>query len=132
MSPFSGSVGGSPISWVKGQFLDSLGTSDQKVADCDRDANDSFALVYPTVEQMRNSKFGYSSGSSFPYTEITHLKQKWIKNIFHKWSPSQDIGRIDVMPHSKCFFRVNSDHKIKWILYGSHNLSKAGTFYLNN
>ena len=82
-------------------------------------------MIYPSANQIRESKFGYSSGSSFPYYEKTHLKQKWLHKYFHKWSTA--IGGYDrIMPHCKNWMRVSSDQKnIRPIVTGIHNLSKA-------
>ena len=84
-----------------------------------------FHLIYPSANQIRESKFGYSSGSSFPYYEKTHLKQKWLQKYFHKWSTA--IGGYDrIMPHCKNWIRVSSDkNDIRLVVTGSHNLSKA-------
>ena len=82
-------------------------------------------MIYPSANQIRESKFGYSSGSSFPYYEKTHLKQKWLQKYFHKWSTA--IGGYDrIMPHCKNWIRVSSDkNDIRLVVTGSHNLSKA-------
>ena len=82
-------------------------------------------MIYPSANQIRESKFGYSSGSSFPYYEKTHLKQKWLQKYFSKWSTA--IGGYDrIMPHCKNWMRVSSDQKnIRLAVTGSHNLSKA-------
>ena len=29
------------------------------------------------------------------------------------------------MPHSKTFLRIDDENRVKWVLHGSHNLSKA-------
>jgi len=110
-------------SWLYNEFLASLMTCSDAASYYTKD-NDAFSLVYPTVEQIRCSKFGYSSGGSFPYSAKTHESQKWIIYYMSKWEPDEKTGRSRVMPHSKIYQRV-SDGKVKWFLSGSHNLSKA-------
>ena len=124
-----GSLGSRDTTWLKGQFLESFSTSEERVAYCKRDDENVINLVYPTVEQIRKSRFGYSSGRSFPYSETVHQKQPWLRKYLYKWAPPAGLRREEVMPHSKCFFRFSTDGKIKWTVFGSHNLSKAGNVF---
>ena len=120
------SIGSLTESWIK-EFLQSLSTSNEKTSDYDfkKEMKSLFHLIYPSANQIRMSKFGYSSGSSFPYYEKTHSKQKWITKYFHKWSTLIG-GHNRIMPHCKNWMRVSSDKKdIRMVVTGSHNLSKA-------
>ena len=117
-------------SWLFNEFLASFMTSADGASHYTKDEN-AFRLVYPTVEQIKCSKFGYSSGSSFPYSAKTHENQKWITGYMAKWQPDEKTGRSRVMPHSKIYQRV-SDGKVKWVLSGSHNLSKAAWGQVNS
>lgn len=89
-------------------------------------------IVFPTVDDIRHSNFGYMSGSAihFKYQDsATHNAQyeQNIKPYLRKWNHSErKTGRELIPPHVKYYAVDNANEwkSLKWVLVGSHNLSK--------
>ncbi|KAF1434973.1 Tyrosyl-DNA phosphodiesterase 1, partial [Spheniscus magellanicus] len=119
-----GSMGADGSKWLCSEFQESLvaaGSSVTTLLKCDVPIH----LVYPTVNNVRQSLEGYPAGGSLPYSIQTAQKQLWLHSYFHKWSA--DIsGRSHAIPHIKTYMRPSPDfQKIAWFLVTSANLSKA-------
>ncbi|KHN78423.1 putative tyrosyl-DNA phosphodiesterase [Toxocara canis] len=113
-----GSLGPKPDSWLTGQFLKSLsgGTSVPE---------NSLRLIYPCVEDVRNSVEGYMAGGALPYQKSTAAKQPYLESFMHKWR-CERFGRTRAMPHIKSYCAFNDGHTVpSWLLITSANLSKA-------
>lgn len=127
-----GSMGADQSKWLCTEFRSSLGTlGNGRKALANHDI--PIHLVYPTVDNVRQSLEGYPAGGSLPYSIQTAQKQLWLHSFFHKWS-AEISGRSHAMPHIKTYMRVSPDfQKIAWFLVTSANLSKAawGTFEKN-
>ncbi|XP_074398596.1 tyrosyl-DNA phosphodiesterase 1 isoform X2 [Zonotrichia albicollis] len=119
-----GSMGADGSKWLCSEFQDSLvaaGSSVTAFRKCDVPIH----LVYPTVNNVRQSLEGYPAGGSLPYSIQTAQKQLWLHSYFHKWS-AEVTGRTHAMPHIKTYMRLSPDfQKIAWFLVTSANLSKA-------
>ncbi|NXX49337.1 TYDP1 phosphodiesterase, partial [Tricholaema leucomelas] len=119
-----GSMGADGSKWLCSEFQESLVTAGSSVATplkCDVPMH----LVYPTVNNVRQSLEGYPAGGSLPYSIQTAQKQLWLHSYFHKWS-AEVSGRSHAMPHIKTYMRSSPDfQKIAWFLVTSANLSKA-------
>uniref|UniRef100_A0A915Q5A1 Serine/threonine specific protein phosphatases domain-containing protein n=1 Tax=Setaria digitata TaxID=48799 RepID=A0A915Q5A1_9BILA len=113
-----GSLGATPQHWLTGQFLNSLSGG----AETD---GRHLRIIYPCVEDVRNSNEGYEAGGSLPYSNSVAVKQPYLINFMHKWR-SDHLGRSHAMPHVKTYaaFAKNS-LKPSWLLVTSANLSKA-------
>ncbi|CAI5448701.1 unnamed protein product [Caenorhabditis angaria] len=123
-----GSLGKFPVSWLRGEFLKSLeGSSPAPSTSPAR-----LYLIYPTVENVRESCEGYEAGCSLPYRNETHKKQEWLGSLFCKWR-SENAKRSKAMPHCKSYVKL-VDGEIEWQVVTSANLSKAawGEFQKNN
>jgi len=102
----------------------------------------STKVVWPTVDDIRNSLSGYASGGSIHLKseKVTAKKQvAWLRKYFHQWSTSLDDETLadspqvriqgDAMrslaaPHIKTFIRYNKTfEKVAWALLTSANLS---------
>ncbi|OZC04878.1 hypothetical protein X798_08148 [Onchocerca flexuosa] len=145
-----GSLGAAPQYWLTGQFLNSLSggaetgpfkinyllgiESFRSLKDEVRFVFIKFAaftddghlrIIYPCVEDVRNSNEGYQAGGSLPYNNSVAIKQPYLLNFMHKWR-SDHLGRSRAMPHIKTYaaFAKNS-LKPSWLLVTSANLSKA-------
>lgn len=89
-------------------------------------------IVFPTVDDIRHSNFGYMSGSAihFKYKDTaTHQAQyeQNIKPYLRRWNHSErTTGRELIPPHVKYYAvdNANAWKSLKWVLVGSHNLSK--------
>ncbi|CAJ0607288.1 unnamed protein product [Cylicocyclus nassatus] len=109
-----GSLGATREVWLLAQFLSSLqGGKDLGLA--------RLCLIYPSVEDVRNSLEGYSAGDSLPYQESTAKKQPWLRDMVCKWR-SEGRGRSKAMPHT---YTEIWDGIPQWLLVTSANLSKA-------
>lgn len=75
-----GSLGASADSWLTGEFLSSLSSSQSKQkptltsALSKQNSQCDMKLVFPTVDNVRNSLEGYDAGGSIPFDE-----KNWIK-----------------------------------------------------
>ncbi|XP_057269390.1 tyrosyl-DNA phosphodiesterase 1 [Pezoporus wallicus] len=118
-----GSMGADGSKWLCSEFQESLVAAGRSVMSlkCDVPVH----LVYPTVNNVRQSLEGYPAGGSLPYSIQTAQKQLWLHSYFHKWS-AEVSGRSHAMPHIKTYMRSSPDfQKIAWFLVTSANLSKA-------
>ncbi|NXO03905.1 TYDP1 phosphodiesterase, partial [Rhinopomastus cyanomelas] len=119
-----GSMGADGSKWLCSEFQESLvaaGSRGTTLLQCDVPIH----LVYPTVDNVRQSLEGYPAGGSLPYSIQTAQKQLWLHSYFHKWS-AEVSGRSHAMPHIKTYMRPSPDfQKIAWFLVTSANLSKA-------
>ena len=101
-----GSLGSSLQAWIEPQFTKSLrGGKAESKWKCKNvfiftTAQGRTLVVYPTVENVRDSIEGYAAGGSLPYQKNTAQKQAWMQSVFCKWR-SEKLGRSRVMPHCK-------------------------------
>uniref|UniRef100_A0A7I4YIU9 PLD phosphodiesterase domain-containing protein n=1 Tax=Haemonchus contortus TaxID=6289 RepID=A0A7I4YIU9_HAECO len=119
-----GSLGDKKEAWLFSQFLRSLQGG--------RESHSArLYLIYPCVEDVRNSLEGYSAGDSLPYQDATAKRQPWLRDLMCKWR-SVAKGRSSAMPHVKTYTDI-VDGIPQWILVTSANLSKAawGDFQKN-
>ncbi|RWS11054.1 tyrosyl-DNA phosphodiesterase 1-like protein, partial [Dinothrombium tinctorium] len=116
-----GTLGSTPERWLTGEFLDSLKTTGNRP-----EFKKTFLkLIFPCVEDVRNSLEGYMAGGSLPYSENVAKKQEYLKSYLHRWK-SKLRGRDRASPHIKSYTRVSPDMKhIAWFMLTSANLSKA-------
>uniref|UniRef100_T1KMU2 Aprataxin and PNK-like factor PBZ domain-containing protein n=1 Tax=Tetranychus urticae TaxID=32264 RepID=T1KMU2_TETUR len=113
-------VGTKSEAWHQGEFL--LGTTPKRFTAF---AKPPLKLVFPCVEDVRNSLEGYKAGGSLPYSDSTHQKQLYLTKFLHRWK-SDKKGRTRASPHIKSYFRVSPDMKqIHYAVLTSANLSKA-------
>uniref|UniRef100_A0A8D0C904 Tyrosyl-DNA phosphodiesterase 1 n=1 Tax=Salvator merianae TaxID=96440 RepID=A0A8D0C904_SALMN len=127
-----GSLGADQSKWLCSEFKDSfISLGNNLKIRTDREV--PIHLIYPTVDNVRQSLEGYPAGGSLPYSIQTAQKQLWLHSYFHKWS-AETSGRSHAMPHIKTYMRASPDfQKIAWFLVTSANLSKAawGAFEKN-
>ncbi|XP_034040964.1 tyrosyl-DNA phosphodiesterase 1 [Thalassophryne amazonica] len=125
-----GSMGLDKTKWLAGEFqrtLTTLGKSSHR-------PDPPVHLVYPSVEDVRNSLEGYPAGGSLPYSIQTAQKQRWLHSYFHCWK-ANTTGRTHAMPHIKTYMRASPDFtQLAWFFVTSANLSKAawGALEKNN
>lgn len=99
--------------------------------------NFSPLIIFPRTRDIAASNFGFLSGSAchFKYTNNSVYAAQYeqnIKNYLCKWStPGNVTGRERVTPHVKYYACDNGDNweTLKWVLVGSHNLSKQAWGY---
>ncbi|NXP72884.1 TYDP1 phosphodiesterase, partial [Ramphastos sulfuratus] len=119
-----GSMGSDGSKWLCSEFQESLVAAGNSLA-TPLKSDVPMHLVYPTVNNVRQSLEGYPAGGSLPYSIQTAQKQLWLHSYFHKWS-AEVSGRSCAIPHIKTYMRSAPDfRKIAWFLVTSANLSKA-------
>ncbi|XP_054828767.1 uncharacterized protein LOC129325196 [Eublepharis macularius] len=127
-----GSLGANRSKWLCSEFRQTLVTLGNS-AKSPTDQEVPIHLIYPTVDNVRQSLEGYRAGGSISYSTEIAQKQRWLHSYFHKWS-AETSGRSHAMPHIKTYTRVSPDfQKVAWFLVTSANLSKAawGAFEKN-
>ncbi|KAF6029366.1 TDP1 [Bugula neritina] len=73
-------------------------------------------IVFPTVENVRNSLEGYQAGGSLPFSQQTYDQQRYIKSFMCEWR-SESRGRSKASPHIKSYLRLSPDNKrVPWFL----------------
>ncbi|KAK9764124.1 hypothetical protein K7432_008633 [Basidiobolus ranarum] len=83
-------------------------------------------LIFPTVEEVRNSFEGYAAGGSIPYDlKNFQNQQHYLQRYMCHWKArGQNLDRA--MPHIKTYARVTNDgEELAWCIVTSANLSKA-------
>jgi tyrosyl-DNA phosphodiesterase 1 len=87
-------------------------------------------LVYPTVNEIRNSIEGYRGGASVPGT-VKNVSKTFLKPLWRKWSTSRGVPQNPMckpnhVPHIKSYSQINSTGDgLEYLVISSHNLSKA-------
>ncbi|XP_003390083.1 PREDICTED: tyrosyl-DNA phosphodiesterase 1-like [Amphimedon queenslandica] len=123
-----GSLGPAPSSWLTSEWLTSLSscwkTGTVKTLRSEIPKG-KLQLVFPTVENIKNSLEGYMAGGSVPYASQTALKQPYLTTFFNQWV-AEGYGRSRASPHIKTYMRVSPTcDRLAWFLLTSANLSKA-------
>lgn len=115
-----GSLGNDKDRWLCSEWLQSLSTCVGSMM-----AKPPLHLVFPTVDDVRNSLEGYPAGGSIPYSSKTAAKQPYLTNFFCSWK-SRSCGRSHASPHIKTYTRISPEYaEVAWFLMTSANLSKA-------
>ncbi|EGR51638.1 uncharacterized protein TRIREDRAFT_74635 [Trichoderma reesei QM6a] len=127
---------GAKDDWLQRTLFDSLATSLTP-----NTGRPGFKVVFPTVDEIRNSIDGYASGRSI-HTKIQSPQQirqlGYLRPILHHWandsaggaklpgepSISGDSGRDRAAPHIKTYIRFNESNTIDWAMLTSANMSK--------
>ncbi|ORX83439.1 tyrosyl-DNA phosphodiesterase [Anaeromyces robustus] len=82
--------------WLEKEFGNSL-----RYTNSGMDLNVNLKLVYPTVDNVRNSIEGWSGGNSLPFSNSNWQKQSnYMGKILHIWK-AENSGRTRAMPHIK-------------------------------
>uniref|UniRef100_A0A183C2V1 Tyrosyl-DNA phosphodiesterase n=1 Tax=Globodera pallida TaxID=36090 RepID=A0A183C2V1_GLOPA len=96
-----GSLGARPEAWLCDEFLTSLSGGKSMLS------ASALKLIYPTVENVRDSLEGYAAGLSLPYSSQTHRKQPYLKQFLHHYVALDSAGQC------------------QWLLLTSANLSHS-------
>lgn len=94
-------------------------------------------LIFPTAREIAHSSLGFLSGTAvhFTYKDSPASKLQYSQNLepyFRKWHNLDNITfRENTTPHIKIYACDNGDDwkSLKWVLMGSHNLSKQAWGY---
>ena len=108
-----GSLGSNPRQWLTGEFLTSLSSS---TAPSLLVPQPELQLIFPTVQNVRQSLEGYMAGESLPYHSKIADKQMYLKRLLHQWR-ADGMGRSRASPHIKTYTRLSPNGKeIAWFL----------------
>lgn len=98
-------------------------------------------LIFPTVEEVAESIYGYASGGSIHFKRQTDTQKRqldYLKPHLCKWNALK-AGRQRCAPHIKTYARVSTNEKdneqlLDYILLTSANVSKQawGTYSVKN
>lgn len=115
-----GSLGNDKDRWLCSEWLQSLATCSGNMM-----PRPALHLLFPTVDNVRQSLEGYPAGGSLPYSSKTAVKQPYLTSFFCSWK-SRSCGRSRASPHIKTYTRISPDWShVAWFLMTSANLSKA-------
>lgn len=108
-----GSLGAQPTNWFTTEWSTSLAGRGAR----------GIRLIYPCVNDVRDSLEGYAAGGCLPFSKRTADKQLWLRQFLHRWRAS---GHTRAIPHIKTYARISPDGlHAAWFLLTSANLSKA-------
>ncbi|KAA3676756.1 tyrosyl-DNA phosphodiesterase 1 [Paragonimus westermani] len=91
-----GSFGAQPTSWLTTEWSCSLAGRGAR----------GLRMIYPCVDDVRNSLEGYDAGGCFPYTQRTAAKQPWLRQFLHRWQAGKHTRAA---PHIKSYTRISPD-----------------------
>ncbi|KAF7257968.1 hypothetical protein EG68_04388 [Paragonimus skrjabini miyazakii] len=108
-----GALGATPTNWLTTEWSSSLAGRGAR----------GLRMIYPCVDDVRNSLEGYDAGGCLPYTQRTAAKQPWLRQFLYRWQAGKHTRAA---PHIKSYTRVSPDGTYaSWFLLTSANLSKA-------
>ncbi|XP_039760545.1 probable tyrosyl-DNA phosphodiesterase [Pararge aegeria] len=116
-----GSFGADPKLWLCGDFLHHF--TKTKNPPQTLTAPPPLQLIYPSLENVRQSHDGLLGGGCLPYAAAQHAKQRWLDAYLHQWSAA-GTGRSRAMPHVKSYCRARGE-SAAYFLLTSANVSKA-------
>ncbi|GBP52738.1 Probable tyrosyl-DNA phosphodiesterase [Eumeta japonica] len=119
--------------WLTGDFLHNF-TKIQNQSQLLAKSLPKLRLVYPSLENVRQSHDGLLGGGCLPYAAEAHTKQLWLNKFLYQWK-AKTSGRDRAMPHIKSYMRISPDAKrAAYYILTSGNVSKAawGTFNKGN
>jgi hypothetical protein len=127
------SQGAAKARWLVDEFGVSL-SSQRRVLGAPMVATPPLVCVWPRVEDIRNSLWGWQSGGSVPGSD-TSVHEACIRDRHRVWDATVS-RRARAIPHMKSFLRysVSRDGQlhVPWVYVGSCNLSKAAWGQLQN
>uniref|UniRef100_K3WH37 Tyrosyl-DNA phosphodiesterase n=1 Tax=Globisporangium ultimum (strain ATCC 200006 / CBS 805.95 / DAOM BR144) TaxID=431595 RepID=K3WH37_GLOUD len=128
------SMGSLDEKWLFGEFAASLLPGKKGITATSAPIQ-AFHIVWPSVDDVRNSIEGWNAGRAVP-CPLKNMKP-FLHKYLRKWNPPEALHRKNAMPHIKTYARVDasSEHSgaLDWAILTSSNLSKAawGVFQKN-
>ena len=112
-----GNFGNSAASYLTGEILQSFS---QPLRSQDKA---QINLIYPTMQNVRDSHDGILGGGCLPYRQSAQNRQLWLNQYLYQWKcESRFCNRA--MPHIKSYF-CYCDEGLYWFALTSHNMSKS-------
>eukprot|EP00891_Asterochloris_glomerata_P007719 jgi/Astpho2/7719/Aster-x1444 len=128
------SLGSLNDKWLHEEFVGSLsagkcpgapprpGTLEAGLLGSPRAEKAGLHLVWPTVQEVRDSVEGYAAGGSIPGT-VANVTKPFLQSLWRRWG-GEVMGRQRAMPHMKSYLRF-SGKELAWVVLTSSNLSIA-------
>ncbi|XP_063390909.1 probable tyrosyl-DNA phosphodiesterase [Cydia fagiglandana] len=124
-----GSYGKEPRLWLTGDFLHHFTKIKEQPQTLSQPPE--LKLIYPSLENVKQSHDGLLGGGCLPYAAEAHFKQPWLNNFLYQWK-AKSSHRDRAMPHIKSYTRTSPDNKkAAYYLLTSGNVSKAAWGSLN-
>ncbi|KAL4714778.1 hypothetical protein ACJJTC_002637 [Scirpophaga incertulas] len=124
-----GSYGKEPKLWLTGDFLNHF----MKIKNPPTALSPppQLKLIYPSLENVRQSHDGLLGGGCLPYAADAHAKQPWLNTYLYQWKATTS-NRDKAMPHIKSYTRTSADSSLAaFYLLTSGNISKAAWGSIN-
>lgn len=86
-------------------------------------AGPSLQIIYPSLNNVKNSHDGLLGGGCLPYFRDAHKRQPWLNRHLFQWK-STSRNRDRAMPHIKSYCR-HSQEGLFWFVLTSANMSKS-------
>ncbi|KAI5637174.1 tyrosyl-DNA phosphodiesterase domain-containing protein [Phthorimaea operculella] len=124
-----GSYGKDPKLWLTGDFLHHFTKIKNQPQMLTQPPE--LKVIYPSLENVRQSHDGLLGGGCLPYAADAHSKQPWLNNFLFQWR-AKHTCRDRAMPHIKSYTRVNKNADLAaFYLLTSANISKAAWGNIN-
>ncbi|XP_061725715.1 probable tyrosyl-DNA phosphodiesterase [Cydia pomonella] len=124
-----GSYGKEPRLWLTGDFLHHFTKIKEQPQTLSQPPE--LKLIYPSLENVKQSHDGLLGGGCLPYAAEAHFKQPWLNSFLFQWK-AKSSHRDKAMPHIKSYTRTSPDNKrAAYYLLTSGNVSKAAWGNLN-
>jgi tyrosyl-DNA phosphodiesterase-1 len=119
------SLGSLTQKWLN-EFTSSLGGNEARHLDSTKLDSSKLKIVWPTVDEIRDSVEGYLGGGSVPGT-TKNVSKDFLQPLYHRWGSTENpFNRSFTVPHIKTYMQLSEDESsIEWFVLSSHNLSKA-------
>ncbi|KAG7376670.1 tyrosyl-DNA phosphodiesterase 1 [Phytophthora pseudosyringae] len=112
--------------WLFGEFAESFLPGKKNISSTSMPIQ-ALHIIWPSVEDVRNSLEGWNSGRSIP-CPLKNMKP-FLHKYLRKWAPPSELHRQNAMPHIKSYARFSSSDEgggeLDWAILSSSNLSKA-------
>ncbi|XP_075989530.1 tyrosyl-DNA phosphodiesterase glaikit isoform X2 [Anticarsia gemmatalis] len=125
-----GSYGKEPKLWLTGDFLHNF----TKSRDMPQmlSAPPELKIIYPSLQNVRQSHDDLLGGGCLPYAADAHAKQTWLNDFLYQWQ-ARHTARNKAMPHIKSYTRLvgGEGGEVPYYLLTSANISKAAWGQVN-
>lgn len=119
-----GTLGAGPDTWMCGELRTSMSQRALQPGDV-LQPPPKFKVIYPSLQNVKNSHDDLLGGGCLPYSRRTHEKQTWLRKFLFEWK-SNARHRSKAVPHIKTYARISPCCRhLAWFHLTSANLSKA-------
>ena len=128
------SMGSLTEKYLREEFQTSFNASKSRTS-----SNLVLKIVYPTVQEIRESVEGYRGGASVP-GPARNVQKPFLRPLFHRWTTPpicsvNPIHKGNNVPHIKTYYQLKprgDEMAMEYFIVTSHNLSKAAWGEIQN